>query len=79
MEEQLLALASEQGIWVLLSMVLLVYILKKQETRDKAQEERERNYQELLAELTEKFDILTGIQNDVAVIKDCIEKKAENS
>ena len=43
------------------------------------QEERERNYQELLAELTEKFDILTGIQNDVAVIKDCIEKKAENS
>lgn len=78
MEEQLLTLASEQGIWVFLSMVLLIYILKKQETRDKAQEERERNYQELLAKLTEKFDILTAIQDDVTAIKDSIEKKNNN-
>lgn len=74
MEEQLLTLATEQGIWALLCMALLLYILKKQEERDTAQEEREHKYQELLTELSQKFNIVTSIQEDVSSIKKQLEK-----
>ena len=74
MEEQLLTLATEQGIWAFLCMALLIYILKKQEERDDAQDERERKYQELLTELSQKFNIVTSIQEDVSYIKNQLEK-----
>ena len=74
MEEQLLSLATEQGIWAFLCMALLIYILKKQEERDDAQEERERKYQELLTQLSQKFNIVTSIQEDVSSIKKQLEK-----
>ncbi len=74
MEEQLLTLATEQGIWAFLCMALLIYILKKQEERDDAQEERERKYQELLTQLSQKFNIVTSIQEDVSSIKKQLEK-----
>lgn len=74
MGEDLLAAAAEQDIWVLMSVVLLVYILKKQEARDAAQEEREHKYQELLTALSEKFSIVSNIQEDVTDIKKQLEK-----
>jgi hypothetical protein len=74
MEEQLLTLATEQGIWAFLCMALLIYILKKQEERDDAQEERERKYQDLLTQLSQKFNIVTSIQEDVSSIKKQLEK-----
>ena len=74
MEEQLLGVAVEQGIWALLFVFLLLYILKKQEARDKIQEEREHNYQDLLSELSKKFDIVSNIREDVSEIKDRLKK-----
>ena len=74
MEEQLIKLATEHGLWALVSIALLFYILKKQEIRDAAQAEREKNYQTLLSELSKKFDIVASIKDDVAVIKEKIEK-----
>lgn len=73
MEEQLLSFATEHGIWSLLSMALLIYILKKQEARDTAQAEREEKYQTLLSELAQKFDIVEDIKADVTTIKERIE------
>jgi len=43
METSLLKLATSQGIWATLSIVLIIYILKAQEKRDLRQEERENN------------------------------------
>lgn len=38
--------------------------------RDAKQEEREKNYQTVIENLTEKFQILNQVQNDLKEIKD---------
>ena len=74
MDENIIKLVAEQGAWALLSIVLIVYILKKQEERDMKQDEREKNYQELLRELSAKFEIINLIQADVKEIKEEFKK-----
>ena len=74
MEENIFMLVAEQGAWAILSVVLILYILKKQEDRDLKQDEREKNYQELLRELSSKFEIINLIQADVEEIKDGLKK-----
>lgn len=75
MDEQLLAAALPEGIWAVLSMFLLFYILKAQEKRDLKQEEREKNYQEIISKLTDKLDIVDEVKKDVEDIKQYIIKK----
>ena len=77
MEENLITLAAEEGIGVLLSIALLMYILKKQEKRDSAQAEREKRYQTLLMELSEKFEIVSSIKDNVLEIREIIEKNKD--
>ncbi|SHK56023.1 BhlA/UviB family holin-like peptide [Tepidibacter formicigenes] len=74
MERELLQLASSQGIWAALSVALIFYILKAQEKRDARQEERERSYQDIIAKLTDKFNIIEDVKKDVKEIKACIGK-----
>lgn len=71
MENQILNLAASQGIWALLSVVLIFYILKAQEKRDSKQEEREKNYYALMNHLIDKFSL---IEKDVHNIKTKITK-----
>lgn len=56
--DKLFDLVASQGIWTLLSFILIYYILKEQENRDIKQNSRELKYQELIADLTSKFDLL---------------------
>ncbi len=70
MENELLKLASSQGIWAALSVALIFYILKAQEKRDMKQEEREKNYQGIIEKLTEKFNIVEDVKKDVEEIKE---------
>jgi membrane protein implicated in regulation of membrane protease activity len=72
MGEQLYELAATQGIWTLLSIVLIFYILKVQEKRDKNQYEREISYQLVISNLNEKLNIVEDIRNDVSEIKNNI-------
>lgn len=74
MENDLLKLASTQGIWAALSVALIFYILKNQEKRDLVQAEREQKYQEIINTLTNEFNILKDIQKDVLDIKSSINK-----
>ncbi|MCY6356185.1 BhlA/UviB family holin-like peptide [Clostridium sp. ZS2-4] len=74
MENEVLNLASSQGIWAALSVVLIFYILKAQEKRDKRQEEREQNYQSIISKLTDKFNIVEDVKKDVEAIKDHVFK-----
>ncbi|HEX9025331.1 MAG TPA: BhlA/UviB family holin-like peptide [Clostridium sp.] len=69
MFDELIKSATTQGIWVILSCVLIVYILKAQETRDLKQEERERNYQEIIKQLTDKLNTLDTINSTINEIK----------
>jgi peptidoglycan hydrolase CwlO-like protein len=72
MFDELIKTASTQGIWTTLSCVLILYILKAQETRDSKQEERENNYQEIIKQLTDKLNTLDSINSAINEIKNKI-------
>lgn len=66
--DELMKAALSQGFGYALFVFLLLYVLKT--TGD-----RETRYQNLLDRLTEKFNIVENVQNDVKEIKDYIFKK----
>lgn len=72
MFDQLIKIAATQGIWAILSCMLIVYILKAQETRDLKQEEREMNYQEIITQLSENLNIIDSINLNIQEIKNKI-------
>jgi len=67
-------IAATQGIWTLLSCTLIVYILKKQEARDIIQGKREKKYQEIIENLTEKLNILNSLDVSIQDIKEILNK-----
>lgn len=69
MEEKLFDVAATQGIWALLSIILIFYILKAQEKRDLRQEERENSYQTIISTLSDKLNIVEDIKKDINEIK----------
>mgnify|MGYP000567207201 FL=1 len=70
METTVMNVAVSHGIWAVLAVFLLIYIVKSNEQRDTKQEEREKNYQTVIESLTEKFQILNQVQSDLKEIKD---------
>ena len=72
MESSVLDAALSQGIWAVLAVFLLIYIVKSNERFSARQEEREKQYQELLSALTEKFNVLSVIEKDIAEVKEYI-------
>ncbi|MBU3130427.1 hypothetical protein LGL55_18565 [Clostridium tagluense] len=74
-ENELLNLASTQGIWAALSVALIFYILKTQEKRDDKQDQREKKYQDIIPELTDKFNIVENVKKHVEEIKKHMLKK----
>ena len=70
METTVMNVAVSHGIWAVMAVFLLVYIVKSNEQRDTKQEEREKNYQTVIESLTEKFQILNQVQSDLKEIKD---------
>ena len=64
--------ALSQGIWEVLAVFLLIYIVKSNERFSARQEEREKQYQELLSALTEKFNVLSVIERDITEVKEDI-------
>lgn len=75
MESEILKIAASQGVWAALSVVLIFYILKAQEKRDVRQEDREKNYQDIISKLTDKFNIVEDVKKDVEDIKQHIFKR----
>jgi len=74
MEEKVFELAATQGIWAVLTIGLIFYILRSQEKRDQRQEERETKYQQVIASLTDKLNLVEDVKKDVTEIKDCVYK-----
>ncbi|WP_026478781.1 BhlA/UviB family holin-like peptide [Alkaliphilus transvaalensis] len=72
MENELLKLASSQGVWAVLSVVLILYILKNQEKRDVKQDQRELNYQSIIQTLTDKLNVIEAVKKDVEDVKNFI-------
>lgn len=72
MESDLLKLAASQGIWAVLAVTLIFYILKAQEKRDLQQEKREQSYHNIISKLSDKLNLLDNIQNDIKEVKEYI-------
>lgn len=75
MDGTILDAALSQGIWAVLAVFLLLYVVKENEKRDLRQEERERNYQAIINQLTEKLNILDEVENGIADIKSFLSAK----
>lgn len=69
MENQLIEIATSQGIWAALSIFLILYILKVQKERDSKQEEIEKNYKSIMVGLTKKFSIIEDMDRNIKNIK----------
>lgn len=62
-ESEVVQLATSQGVWAVLFVCLLFYVLKENS-------QREQNFQDIILGLTEKLDTLDSIKDDLEVIKD---------
>lgn len=69
MYDEMIKLVSNQGIWAMLSFFLICYILKAQQLRDDKQEEREKSYQNIIQQLTEKLNALDTINSTINELK----------
>lgn len=72
--DEIFKMALSQGLWAVLFVWLLVYILKKQEQRDIKSEQRESSYQDIIGRLTEKLSVIDTVKTDVEEIKDILRK-----
>jgi hypothetical protein len=65
MEQDIMKMAASQGLWAVLFVALLFWVLKENA-------KREENYQKLLQDLTNKFEILEDVKNEVGKISNKI-------
>lgn len=65
MEQEIMKMAASQGLWALLFVGLLFWVLRENG-------KREANYQQLLQDLTNKFGVLEDIDKEVCKISNKI-------
>ena len=75
MEEKIIELAASQGIWTVFTVSLVFYVLKNQEKRDIKQDDREKKYQEIIVNLTDKLNIVEDVKKDVEEIKSYVRER----
>ena len=75
MESEIIKTAIESGIWVMLTIALISYVLKETEEREDRYQRIINNNQNTIKELTEKLNIITDIQANVCDIKKNLQKK----
>ncbi len=75
MEEKIIEMAASQGVWTVFTVSLVFYILKNQEKRDIKQDDREKKYQEIIVNLTDKLSIVEDVKKDVEEIMSYVREK----
>lgn len=61
MDLELLKAATSQGLWAMLSIFLIAYIIKIQISLVKDQQEREEKYMETIQNLTDKLEAINNL------------------
>ena len=69
MEKIFLEITKTQGLWGALAVILVFYILKGQNKRDEIQDAREKNYQSIIEELTNKLFLIIELKDDIKELK----------
>lgn len=62
MNIELLKLFAPEGVWAVLSVALIFYVIKGQEKRDVRQDEREQKYQKIILDLSDALKDLNDIK-----------------
>ena len=75
MEGVVTQLIQSQGIWAVLFVFLLLYTIKKNDKLDEMQEVREKEYQKLLLELTDKLSVVNSVNDKLDKLCASYEKK----
>ena len=75
MEEVVTQLIQLQGIWAVLFVFLLLYTIKKNDKLDEMQDAREKEYQKLLLELTDKLSVVNSVNDKLDKLCSNFEKK----
>lgn len=59
----LIEMFAPEGVWAVLSLILIFYIIRTQEKRDLKQDERDMKYQDIISSLTDSLRDLKDIKN----------------
>lgn len=59
---ELVQFIAPEGVWAILSFVLIFYIIRAQEKRDNKQDEREKKYQDIISDLSDALKDLNEIK-----------------
>lgn len=73
--KDLLDLFVPEGIWAVLSLALIFYIIKSQEKRDQRQDERDKKFQEIIMGLSESIKDIREVKNILVTLKNDMVKK----
>lgn len=68
MEGIITQLIQSQGIWAVLFVFLLLYTIKKNDKLDELQDAREKEYQKLLLQLSDKLAIVNAMNDKLDYI-----------
>ncbi len=68
-DSEILKMAASQGLFAVLFVALLFYVLRENAKREEASEKREAKYQDIIAELSNKMGVIEDIREDVREIK----------
>ncbi|MDD4370937.1 MAG: BhlA/UviB family holin-like peptide [Anaerostipes sp.] len=79
MEEQIMKLAMSQGLWAVIAIFLILYIIKAQEKRDLSQSEREKNYQKIIENLLDNAEIFESLNKNLNYVIETLEQNFTNN
>jgi predicted MPP superfamily phosphohydrolase len=70
MSEEIVKLAANQGLWAVLAVVLLFYVLKQNEKREKGYQDTISENQTIIGKLSDTLNLkITGMEDDIKEIK----------
>lgn len=74
MEKELFKLASTEGVFASLFVLLFLYTIWDSRTRESKYQETIHENQSIIKQLSSKFDVVDDIKNDVKEIRDEIRR-----
>lgn len=72
-------LAMSQGLWAVIAIFLILYIIKAQEKRDLSQSEREKNYQKIIENLLDNAEIFESLNKNLNYVIETLEQNFTNN
>jgi hypothetical protein len=70
--EELIKLAAGNGVWAVLSIILIKWILDTNKDREAKLQQTIADNQQIILRMTEKLEVLNHLKADVDIILECL-------